>query len=116
MRRALLLSAALLFLVSTATAYADSGGPRRTAKHKCADTYLRNPDARTSITLTAGTGDVDKGTHEGDVTAFGVGLTYPASSNLSILAGWNRSEVDWNSAYLDTEANVFSIGLKFYLP
>jgi len=98
MKRALLLSIALLFLVS-ATARADGGpryGSRKAKCEKCADTVLRNPDARTSITLTAGLGDADRGVSNGDVTVFGAALIYPATQNFSFLASWNHSELDWD--------------------
>ena len=106
MRRILFASAVLLLLVATSAM----------AHPRCVETVLRNPDARTSIALTAGIGDTDKGAQNGDLSVFGAALTYPATKNVSFLAAWNHSELDWNSITRNTDTNLFTIGLKFYLP
>ena len=81
------------------------------------ETVLKNPDGRPSIELLAGIGNEDADGHNvADLTRFGVHIIYPASVGMSILARWDHDDRDWSTGGGGLTDNVFSIGLKFYLP
>lgn len=85
----------------------------RTCANKCSGTVLANPDGRTSITVTAGMGNLDGLGADTDLSAVGIGLIYPAATNFSFLANWNHSEYEAN--HFDLDSDLFTVGVRFYL-
>lgn len=87
--------------------------------------HKHNPDERTSILVTAGIGNLDGMRQDGeaDLTTFGLGLTYPATNNISFLVGWDKTETQWSGdvnswwpRLKNWNTEVFTVGAKFYLP
>lgn len=123
MKRYLILAGLILF---ASVASADPCYKPQAPKpcHDC-ETMLKNvnPDMRTNVELLMGIGSANGG--DGDINTIGATLTVPAYSNLSLVGKWDHYKLEWGdqeyghkfaSALPDFESDLFSFGVKLYLP
>ena len=85
------------------------------------ESYVRmhNPDGRPSLTLLGGLGtrDADYNGGDADVTVLKAHLVYPVSDNLSLLGGFDHENLDYDLSVLgETDTDVYSVGVRFFLP
>lgn len=126
--KVLILSLALLTAALVVAPPADAGPCRGKAQaHRsqpCGDcvTAIQNPDGRTSITLTAGTGNINGFVLNGgaDVRTLGVALVYPAARDLSLLARFDHGKTEWDGAPArcgptDFDSDLWTVGVRLYL-
>jgi hypothetical protein len=123
--KAIILSFAMLFAVSCSMTPAYAGPCRHATAHHdyAANVVHANPDGRTSITLTAGTGKLDglNAGRDSDLRTLGVALVYPASRDLSLLARYDYGKSEWNGSAIrrcdltNWNTDVFTVGVRLYL-
>lgn len=116
---ALYLSVMAIFLPSAALA----GGPPHRDSYRPYQDHCEsrcNPDGRISVTITAGTGNVDAAFHRADVNTLGFGFIAPVTNDITLLARYDHGETEWKSAghaalFDDSDTDLFTVGLRLYL-
>lgn len=103
-----------------------AAAPAFAAHRYQSDIMLRNPDARTSVTVVAGVGRAEGDfSDDADLFAIRAALVHPATDEVSLLLSWDRTDADWGRSTwggywvqppnFDATSDLFSFGIRVFL-